>query len=394
MNSQKKTVSLGLGFATCLTWFGYHCGSGFATGAQVPTYITKFGLSGYLVPLIAFLVVGICLWVGGKFALKANCKTYKEFAERFYTHGKLRTLFVILWDLIATFVLFVGFGGCIAGGASMLNTQFGLNYWVAAVIFTLILNSLLLIGDSDFVSKFMDRLSKLTLPMVVMLATMALVGIFSNWDGLMSYFQTTPFFNEGYNASSIASSAYTYIGTQVVFLNSFVAFLTGTIKEERYLKQGILGGTPLNAGILCLMATFCMAFGGCVGQALPYLYILNDIGIPGSAIFRVFYIIIMTLALISTGTSCLFASTVRFLPYGKRVISNDTTRRRVIVLFFSVVCLAISGLGLMAIVTTGYSMLANLVGPVIVLPILLYGPYRLKHYKPAPEELKSSDKGQ
>ena len=43
-------------FIGAVSWFGYHCGAGFASGSQVKVYVARYGApAAFIVPIFAWI---------------------------------------------------------------------------------------------------------------------------------------------------------------------------------------------------------------------------------------------------------------------------------------------------------------------------------------------------
>ena len=83
-------------------------------------------------------------------------------------------------------------------------------------------------------------------------------------------------------------------------------------------------------------------------------------------------------ALVTTGASCAFVMISRFNKYGKNKIKDVRIRNLIIVLILSVIGVFGSSFGLIAIFAQGYTLLASLSIPGVLLPAIVLGPYRVK----------------
>ena len=59
MEKRKLSIPVSVGIAS--TWFGMHCGSGFATGSQYAIYYSKYGWLALIMPIITWLVLAVAL---------------------------------------------------------------------------------------------------------------------------------------------------------------------------------------------------------------------------------------------------------------------------------------------------------------------------------------------
>jgi len=116
---------------------------------------------------------------------------------------------------------------------------------------------------------------------------------------------------------------------------------------------------------------------GTTGETLPILYICKQIGKD----WLVFvYTIVLLLAFISTGISCVFGAITRFENHIK-VPQNITVRRGLLSLCCMILSMAISLFGLTAIVQIGYGYTGVLGIFVVIIPVLTVGHMKNKKFK-------------
>ena len=72
---KKKRFSMALPLTAAFTWFGYHCGSGFASGTQMKVYATKFGKMGLLAPIVAWICCAAFIYIIVEYARLVQAKT-------------------------------------------------------------------------------------------------------------------------------------------------------------------------------------------------------------------------------------------------------------------------------------------------------------------------------
>ena len=59
-----KTKKTPMYILAALMWFGFHCGAGFASGAQVKLYAAQYGKIGVVVPIIAWVANCLFMYIG------------------------------------------------------------------------------------------------------------------------------------------------------------------------------------------------------------------------------------------------------------------------------------------------------------------------------------------
>lgn len=60
MEKKRKTnINWGICFSVASAWFGTHCGSGFATGAQGVSFWTSYGAYALFLPVISVVIMAL-----------------------------------------------------------------------------------------------------------------------------------------------------------------------------------------------------------------------------------------------------------------------------------------------------------------------------------------------
>ncbi len=65
-------------------WFGFHCGAGFASGAQVKLYVAQYGTIGAIVPVIAWVANCLFMYVGLEYSRLIKAKSYRDVGASIY----------------------------------------------------------------------------------------------------------------------------------------------------------------------------------------------------------------------------------------------------------------------------------------------------------------------
>ena len=92
-NIGKKRFISATSFGIMATWFGMHCGSGFATGTQYTIYYSKYGWLALVMPFITWAILGGAFYFIFEYERVTKINTYKDYAQNVFIK-KIGILFV------------------------------------------------------------------------------------------------------------------------------------------------------------------------------------------------------------------------------------------------------------------------------------------------------------
>jgi uncharacterized membrane protein YkvI len=348
MSTATKKIGLAAMFSVASVWFTTHAGAGFATGNQAWQYYSVYGIPGIIFP---FISMGLLAYVLKEIMLTSqilNTRSYGDVMKyMFKPYDKLYILFEIFYYCI----VIAAVGGVINAAAGMMQDVVSINTAIATIIVGVVLIILVIFG-ADLVRRVATVLGIL---IILSGFTIYIIGFVSKIGVLGQAFAT------GYAPSGWAYPLWRgiiYCGFQCVAVPSMVA-CCAHLTTKKSLNGAAFIGFLMNGFGVAL--TVCMLIGyrdGVIAAEafkLPTLYVCEQLGIP--ALFY-FYKLCLFCCLISTGVSCIFGIVVRLenslFKNATGVMSNIMSRRLLISVIATVVCMAISSFGLTQIVAVGY----------------------------------------
>ena len=353
-----------LGIAS--TWFGLHCGAGFATGAQGVVYYTQFGAWAFITPFIAALLMSFYAYNLWNFARVFETYTYREtYNKLFEPYDKV---FATIQEICYLIILVMAMGGVLSGAASLFEKLLGLNYILGSILISFIIFLFTIFG-----SKILLRMSSLLSTiliislLVVNIAGMIAAGpkitnVLMNWETSVTFWDAL-------------KPAIIYAMFQSAVMCGTVSVAKG-LRSERDTKVAGVLGFVLNGGIMGLVAIMMLGYyPGVIGEPLPVLNILQDMGNP---LFLAAYNISLGLAFVTTGIALVFSLVARLEMYGESIVAKVENRRKVLSIAIILICFLISLAGLLAIISKGYSFVGYLALPFIYLPTIIIVPIKVK----------------
>lgn len=373
--TQNGKISWGGAMGIASTWFGLHCGAGFATGAQGVVYYTKFGAWAFITPFIAALLMSFYAYNLWNFARVFETYNYRDtYNKLFEPYDKV---FATIQEISYLIILVMAMGGVLSGAASLLEQVFGFNYVLGSLSISLVIFLLTIFG-SEFLKKASSLLSTILIValLVVNIAGIIAAGpkianIFTNWDTSVSFLDALV-------------PAIIYAMFQSAVMCGTVSLASG-LKSEKDTKIAGVIGFVLNGGIMWLVAIMMLGYyPGVIGEPLPVLSILQQLDNP---IYLVAYNTSLGVAFITTGITLVFSLVARFEKYGANIVAKVETRRKILSILVIMITFAISLVGLLAIIGKGYSFVGYIALPFIYIPTVIIAPIKIKKRR---ESLKTN----
>lgn len=363
---KKKSSAVWVGIAA--TWFGMHCGSGFATGTQYTIYYNRFGWMAMFLPILTWVILGFSFYFIFEYGRRLQIESYADYAKAVFI-PKYGWFFVLLFDLWCVFGQILGEAGILAGSGSLFES-YGINYWVGVVVAGVIVFAAVIFG-AKVITKFS---TVLMYGLIVIILILSVVGVSKNWSNfvrVMSTHATT----EGTTLWDGIKSACTYAGVQVSAFMALSGLMAG-LSSEKESRKAAIGGGVLNCVMLMALGMVMIAnFPSINKEVLPVYTALNELHIP---ILTFLYSLMLFMALITTGAGCAFAIVTRFKGYPMKWFGwGERTSSAVVALILMAIGVFSSQFGLIAIFSQGYSYLAKMAWPLGILPALIIVPIRL-----------------
>lgn len=368
-NKKKIAIPATVGIAS--TWFGMHCGSGFATGTQYTIYYSKYGWLALIMPIFTWALMGIAFYFIFEYSRVTKVTSYKDYASRVFLK-RFSIVFVILLDLWSLFAQILGASGILAGSGSLFQ-DYNVNYWVGVAAAGAVVLGMVIFG-----ARAMMRYSTyLTLGLLICILILGIVGTAQNWTNLVQVIGNRE--NDGGSFWNALGSAMTYAGVQIGSMFA-VCSMAPELKNNKESAKTAFGGALLNLIMLQILGLVMIAnYPGINSETLPVLSAMTAINVP---ILRHIYAVMLFLALVSTGAGCTFAIVTRFKGYVVKLLKcSETVASSIVAILLMAIGVFGSQFGLIAIFSTGYGYLSKMAWPLGILPAVIILPIRLYYLK-------------
>lgn len=373
---QQRGTWLAAPILGALTWFGFHCGSGFASGSQMKIYAIKYGAMGLLAPLVAWVSCTVFIGIITEYARLIQAKSYCDVGKTIYWDDPVvGRVAILVWDIMLFFAMVVSAGACVSGLGTLLKSLLGFPYFVGCAAFVIFMVVLMCFGD-----QILSRLGKFSIPLIVMFLAVSIIGIAAAAPNLQAVLTTDLGASsvEGATPGTVAWSGFTYGCIQISFLHT-ASIIGGTFKSRKQTWAFVASGFIINCGCMLLGVLAILAYyPACMSSEMPMLYITTSFSGPLGTILLLVYHFILFMAYITTAGSLLAGSIARYTPMLKKVVPHDLACKAIVVVVIMSGAALLSALGLEGVLTKGYGTLAKLKMPLWFFPILVLGPISIR----------------
>lgn len=352
------------------TWFGYHCGSGFASGTQVKAYVLKYGAVGIWAPVMAWVACAVFIGIIAEYARVVKAKSYRDVASTIYFPNEVfGRIIIVVWDIMVMLSCIVASSSCMAGAGSLLENLFGAPYWVGCALFVAVMVCLLCFGEGA-----LKRLGSISSCMIFLVLIICFAGLAKGGSNLPAVFGTDVGVVEGGTLGAALKSGFTYGCIQISFLHT-TCVIGGGFKSRGEVVKFTVMGFLMNC-LVMLAECLCLFgfFPGNMGSNMPMLDVVQSFTGVFGIILMLAYNFVLIMAYLTTAGAVISGQVARYRPLLSKLIKNDFACKVVIVLFFLLCSSLLSVIGLEGVVTTGYGTLATIRQPIWFFPLLILGP--------------------
>lgn len=361
-----KTVNFGVCFNIAAAWFGTHCGSGFATGAQGVSFWTSYGAYALFLPIISVVVMAVVAYIQWEFCRKYKTYDYRSYANRLFS--PCDKVFATIYEVLFIAIMVMGVSSVFAGAGQLISNLFGLPY-VPSVIAVMVLVILLNMFGSKVLVAASSILSVILIAVIVLVCGFCMAKSGGRFASVISDWET-----EGSLAEAVFSGIL-YGSFQCIILGA-TTNLSGDIATEKETKLSALLGFLMNGAMMVVLTYMLLCYYPDINQEqLPVFSAVSALGIP---VLETVYSIMVFLAFMTTALTCIGAVLKRIEGFGERQITNITVRRALYSALLILVCFGIAQFGLLTIVKKGYTAVGYLGIPFVILPTLIIGIKKIK----------------
>lgn len=368
----KKGATLAMAFSVGATWFSIHAGGGFASGSQTMGFLTRYGFHAIWTPVVMVILLAWAyreLFILGK---NYNLHNFRALTDALY-HPYEKVLSP-LYEILSIVASVMAISSCVAGGATVLESYFGLSYAIGIVAIG-VLMLLLSIFGRDIVLRCGTALC-----IIIIVALLVICGVaLTNGNGHLGTWM----------ASEEANS--TGLGTVILQMFSYAGFqcwgpvgaligVTGVLKTNKDIDKALGIGIVINAAMLWLTNTAMMAYmPECTQSALPLYWVCES---TGQQVVLIAYVVALFSAYISTGVGVVYGLAVRYTPLvtKRNPKANETIVNALIGTAFIVITVLVSTIGLTNIINYGFGYMGYVGIVIIFIPAITVAHVKNKRF--------------
>ena len=357
----KKTIQIASAF------IGIIIGAGFASGQEILQYYTSFGLIGTVAIVISTVLFAYIGMVLTRLGSRMKAKNHSDVIYKI--SGKVLGTII---DYILVLVL-IGVGVVmIAGGGSTLNQQFGLPFWVGALLMVVLL-SITVVNDVSRVVGIIGSITPFLIVSVILVSVYTLFTMDGNFADLSSIASQQQKALPNWGLSAI-----NYVAFNIAVGASMAIVMGGDEPNEKTAAMGgFLGG--LGIGVLITLSHFAILakIELVVGYDMPMLKIVSDI----SPILGIIYSVILFGMVFNTAVSM-------FYSFGARFAKTGTKKFNIITIGSILVGFVLSFVGFTGLVSIFYPLFGYM--GLLLCVVLIVASFRMKKYTAVQTERKSA----
>ena len=368
MNKKQSSLSIAIGVA-CV-WMGTHFGPGVASGTQILVYWVKYGLWGVVASVLAMGLLGYCIYCSAEFSRIYKTYNYADWTKEVWGFKWI----VYLLDFSFIIVMMTALGGSLNAIGTLLINQFGLNYWVG-VILVIVCAALLCAYGAKLVSRASSYM------MYLVLAVLAVIIIMAMSSGQLHLGQALANINAG-KVEGIKPGFLAAIWSGIIYA-SFQANVIGNISSvseqlpnRSTAKKAAIIGICGNAVMLVALTLFFLASTTISGydvmdtgaNPLPFYGVLHALGFEG---IKLVYVITVFIAVLSTAVGFCFGAIARYSKLYRKPEEKTPLKDAILVAALLFLCAMASKLGIVKLVSTGYTILGYLNLPLLIFPAIV-----------------------
>ena len=367
----KNHVNFKEKFAVASTQFGGVLGAGVASGATVALYfIQKGGYCAAAASVLALLILFALYYIGMETAREYNLENHTQLYNLFYGNSVLKKFLTPLANITVFYMMILSSAMAFAGAGTIVSQYTNLSPIVGGLIVGVLCILVVFFG----LEVFKKLQSWMCLAMFVILTVCYVVTLVNGGAENLKTDVASRWMPETASVGKMLWWALSFIGLYVGFLP--ILIMSGKKLTTAKDVGEMLGiGFVLNASAFILPTFAILAYSPAASlESIPAAYVVNLSGIPH---FTEIYLILLFLALISTGASCLVTIGAQLSPYLPKKIESERTRNSIVYILFAVIFAFFAPLGMASTLKLLAPIANYLCIFSLVLPIVVFAPIKL-----------------
>ncbi|MET3696832.1 uncharacterized membrane protein YkvI [Bacillus oleivorans] len=344
-------------------------GGGFATGREIVEYGAKYGALGWLGGIGIFIGFTVMAILSFELARMYKAFDYRSLLQAVI--GKFWMLFDILYLLLAIIIIAV----MASATGEILNSTLGFNYWAGVISITVLVGVLNFYG-AGLIEKFKTFG---TAALFIGYIIFSILVVSNTWDHAQQVFASgdTSYVGGDVSILAILWSGILYVGYNLAVYPAALF----TVKRQKSRKDTVIAG--IVAGVLMTVPWFLtyvsiMGFypsEDVLANAVPWLVMLDGYGSWVVILFGV--VVGWTLIETATGMIHAFIDRVNSHMEERKGTSLNKKQNAMIAIGALVLAILFSKIGIINLISIGYTWLAYGMIAVYAIPFLTIGVIRI-----------------
>jgi uncharacterized membrane protein YkvI len=367
---KKNQSSLSVAIGVACVWMGTHFGPGAASGTQILVFWVRYGLWGAVAAVFAMCLLGYGIYCSAEFSRIYRTYNYADWTEAVW--GK--KWMVYLLDFSFVIVLLTAMGSSLNVIGTLVHNELGISYWIGVACVILIAALLCAYGERlvSLASSYM---------MYLIILVLAIVIISSMRSGKLHLGQAI----ENIRAGAVPGIRPSFPGAiwSGVIYASFQANVIGNISsvcrqlpDRKTTRLAAIIGVCGNVTMLVVMTLFFIASTTIPGHdvmdtaanPLPFYGVLNALDFGG---VKIVYVVTVFFAVLSTVVGFCYGAISRYAKFYRKPEESTPLKDAALVAALLLVCSLTSRLGIVALVSTGNTILGYLNLPLLIFPAIV-----------------------
>lgn len=368
MKKNQSALSIAIGVA-CV-WMGTHFGPGVASGTQILVFWARYGLWGAIAAVLAMCLLGYCIYCSAEFSRIYKTYNYADWTKEVWGIKWM----VYLLDFSFVIVLLTAMGSSLNVIGTLVHNELGISYWIGVACVILIAALLCAYGERlvSLASSYM---------MYLIILVLAIVIISSMRSGKLHLGQAI----ENIRAGAVPGIRPSFPGAiwSGVIYASFQANVIGNISsvcrqlpDRKTTRLAAIIGVCGNVTMLVVMTLFFIASTTIPGHdvmdtaanPLPFYGVLNALDFGG---VKIVYVVTVFFAVLSTVVGFCYGAISRYAKFYRKPEESTPLKDAALVAALLLVCSLTSRLGIVALVSTGNTILGYLNLPLLIFPAIV-----------------------
>lgn len=366
-----KSSNFKVGFPIGAVFFGSLVGPSMVSGIYSKVYLVPYGAWAFLFALTFPLISGTIIGFSAELVRRNRVYDYNSFCRVLY--GKYSVVCTPLMEIYMLMAQILTLSAVISMGGTFMNQIAGWDTLAGSLLLGIICLLLVLWGAAIV----RGAASVICVLLFIGFAVLALYAAYVRWDVLSEIIST-------WHVPAEADMGY---GVWRAILFGFSGACNGMVlcalmQKVETRSHAVSTGFwcfLLTAGVLMLEVLVILPYIPEVLLAdVPTMWIIQQYLVANFSWLPGIYFTVMFFALVSSGVpanQAMIARISKIVPR-KGILNNDVVLRALIGIVFLVVVMAISRMGLTAIVSRGYSALGFIGIPLIAIPTCILMPIK------------------